>query len=598
MKRILCFILLLGIVSVFAANSQDIFYVDPMAENADDANLGTEQAPWFTFNSSKWTDGCTIILKSLYIVDGVTTVDKDNVTVKGLSKDDVYIIGYGDGEEEGACDRIFQIFDKNFTLKDVSLRNLMQPKPVSDTEKPKWEGMLFCNNGATLNLENVNIENVSLPGARGGAIFSEGTLNCKNVKFENCLAGLGAAIYVSGKGKVHCEECTFLNNSVADNFTLWKLGGAICSQTAEADINIDKCYFEGNNGDLSDPPTKGGAIYMFIYEGADSKLFISNSTFYKNVATLAGAIMIERQNDDGTGSIDFSSVNNTFIENRQLATNDMHGTAIKMPGYYAPGYGGTFKFINNTFFRNLPSDKAQASIAMNSWGQAELILLNNLVIDQGTDGEGKPVGWSWVFDELNGEYPFKSVTIKNNIFDDFGGGLGENSIRAALDNPDNNNTIFEETAQKATVKLAETLVFPKIGVPYLPIIDKESVAIDKGVDQHFIGSNNVIPANDIRGIAMVGSHKDLGAYEYNGEILGVEKAEIGTKGVDAYPNPFKDIIIFNKKISLVSIFDTTGACVLASEQVASVDVSALPSGFYIVRIVDNKGAVSVQKMQK
>ena len=68
--------------------------------------------------------------------------------------------------------------------------------------------------------------------------------------------------------------------------------------------------------------------------------------------------------------------------------------------------------------------------------------------------------------------------------------------------------------------------------------------------------------------------------------------------MDAYPNPFKDIIIFNKKISLVSIFDTTGACVLASEQVASVDVSALPSGFYIVRIVDNKGAVSVQKMQK
>ena len=85
----------------------------------------------------------------MYIVDGVTTVDKDNVTVKGLSKDDVYIIGYGDGEEEGACDRIFQVFDKNFTLKDVSLRNLMQPKPVSDTEKPKWEGMLFCNNGAT-----------------------------------------------------------------------------------------------------------------------------------------------------------------------------------------------------------------------------------------------------------------------------------------------------------------------------------------------------------------------------------------------------------------------------------------------------------------
>lgn len=43
-------------------------------------------------------------------------------------------------------------------------------------------GMLFCNNGATLNLENVNIENVSLPGARGGAIFSECTLNCKNGK--------------------------------------------------------------------------------------------------------------------------------------------------------------------------------------------------------------------------------------------------------------------------------------------------------------------------------------------------------------------------------------------------------------------------------
>lgn len=82
-------------------------------------------------------------------------------------------------EKSAVAPRFFPGFDMTFTLKNLTLKNMRQETPQGDEQSP-YEGMLFLNPDAVLNLENVNIENISLPKARGGAVFSEGTLNCRN----------------------------------------------------------------------------------------------------------------------------------------------------------------------------------------------------------------------------------------------------------------------------------------------------------------------------------------------------------------------------------------------------------------------------------
>lgn len=599
MKKIVYLIFLLLVIPVASMPAMDTFYVDPFNDAATDDGAGTEAEPWFSLNTGRWTEGCRVVLKSALYIDGTVTVPVNNVTLEGTSKDEIFIMGTEDdefAEESAVAPRFFQVFDMTFTLKNLTLKNMRQETPQGE-EQPAYEGMLFLNPGAVLNLENVNIEHVSLPKARGGAIFSEGTLNCTNVSFKNCLAAKGAGIYVSQAGRLNCSGCTFKDNSVIDGVSTWRLGAAICVETPDAEITIDKCYFEGNSGyDLQpDSPTKGGAIYMFVYDGRSLKVSVSNSTFYKNTASLGGGILIERQSD--SGHLELSLVNNTFMENSQVNPNDMHGTAIKIPGYYAPEFTGKITFINNTFYHNIPDDKDKASVAMNSLGGADLILLNNLVIDQGVDDQGNSRGWSWVFDELGGDFPFKSVTIKNNVMDDFGGGLGPNSIRAALDNPDNRNVIFTETAQKQTVKLAFELSIPTIGVPYLPITDVSSVAVDAGLDELFIGGANVIPATDMRGASVAGDHRDIGAYEFNGNLSVIEQNKAGYR-VKAYPNPFTDAIRFGSEVRVAEVFDMAGICRARISYATAINTEELAAGFYLVRMVDQEGVVQIQKMQK
>lgn len=81
---------------------------------------------------------------------------------------------------------------------------------------------------------------------------------------------------------------------------------------------------------------------MFVYDQENLKVAVSNSTFYKNTASLDGAILIERRSD--YGNLDLLLVNNTFMGNSQVHPTDIYGTAIKIPGYYAPGFTGILSF--------------------------------------------------------------------------------------------------------------------------------------------------------------------------------------------------------------------------------------------------------------
>lgn len=77
------------------------------------------------------------------------------------------------------------------------------------------------------------------------------------------------------------------------------------------------------------------------------------------------------------------------------------------------------------------------------------------------------------------------------------------------------------------------------------------------------------------------------------------KSAIAEKGIAIYPNPAASVITIKSSNAIkdVSLSDVTGREVLHSDK-GTIDVSALVSGIYFVRVVDVNGSVSVEKVVK
>ncbi|PZU83604.1 MAG: hypothetical protein DI529_12385 [Chryseobacterium sp.] len=75
--------------------------------------------------------------------------------------------------------------------------------------------------------------------------------------------------------------------------------------------------------------------------------------------------------------------------------------------------------------------------------------------------------------------------------------------------------------------------------------------------------------------------------------------EIGnTVKSSVYPNPASDYIYLQNEAKDISIFNTTGQMVAGYRNTRMVDISHLPVGNYIIKIIDSAGVVSSQKIIK
>ncbi|NLN32686.1 MAG: T9SS type A sorting domain-containing protein [Flavobacteriaceae bacterium] len=89
-------------------------------------------------------------------------------------------------------------------------------------------------------------------------------------------------------------------------------------------------------------------------------------------------------------------------------------------------------------------------------------------------------------------------------------------------------------------------------------------------------------------------------YDLIGDCSVMGISEIDSSSVAVYPNPVKDILNVSAKnadVKEVQIVNMNGQ-VVASSKAASVNVSTLPSGVYIVKVVDAKGNVTTSKIVK
>lgn len=85
------------------------------------------------------------------------------------------------------------------------------------------------------------------------------------------------------------------------------------------------------------------------------------------------------------------------------------------------------------------------------------------------------------------------------------------------------------------------------------------------------------------------------------DVLGVTEV-IGTSGISVYPNPATDVINIamksNTEVKTVEIYNLAGMSVYSGKAAASVNVSSLPAGVYVVKVIDNKGVTHTSKIVK
>lgn len=574
------FFLMLSVASAIAINAQSTFYVDQNNPSASDDNPGTADAPWISFNTAKWTDGCTVMLKGDYYVDATESY---NVAVNAtlIGTDNATIYGYETGEEEPTSyDIFFNCEENKFTVKDLSIANYY------NTTGDFWGGVFKCGTESELILENVNISNVFMgkAGRRGAAIYTKGKLTATNVNFENCTASRGAAVAISGNNPASFTSCSFIGNNNSIGEVCSPRGGAIdiTGNSDGSNVTIDKCYFENNVCDVKTDTRNyaaGGAISV---HGLSPKFHVSNSTFYNNAAGWGGGAIYYEKNAKETNVMDIRFTNNTFIDNTILMQATNHGTMIFVNGAAGEGLTGTFAMVNNTSFNNNTTNPN--SVVYMTATPLDLILVNNLAMDRAIiekDGTQSELGWGYTFQE-NAPYLFKSVDIRNNILE---AGVGGGHISFSTEDllADDLVNLFTTVANRPQIELASDLS-KENGLGYLAL-GENSIAIDGGTNSCMFAGANLVPTTDILGNPIVNGTRDIGAWEY-GNSAGIDNIAANTTTLTY--NSASETVTVSETARFINVYDITGTLVANAKNAASISLSNLANGmFIIVAVVEN-----------
>lgn len=94
--------------------------------------------------------------------------------------------------------------------------------------------------------------------------------------------------------------------------------------------------------------------------------------------------------------------------------------------------------------------------------------------------------------------------------------------------------------------------------------------------------------------------------QYDGQtwnrIIRLQGGSLGTEdfatGMHIYPNPVKDILYFDKKLNSITVTDTAGKVLFSQNNVSQTDVSALPTGLYLVVMEHEDSTTETRKIIK
>jgi len=193
-----------------------------------------------------------------------------------------------------------------------------------------------------------------------------------------------------------------------------------------------------------------------------------------------------------------------------------------------------------------------------------------------------------IIDKLNVNGGSVICQIYNSIFwnngDDFTGTFSdalESGTSGSVSNSISNNG-FTSNTNTSNVSSANPLFADSANGDYT--LQSSSPAIDSGDN---IRVSSSVTKDLLGNLRIFNTTVDMGPYEFGSSALSVNDFQSITSEITLYPNPAFNIINIRSEglnIKSIKIYDVLGKRVAISKQTASIDISQLKSGMYIVKI--------------
>ena len=424
--------------------------------------------------------------------------------------------------------------------------------------------LLRLGSGTNVELRNLTFKNGNHTSALGGGVYFGGdSLKISGCTFDNNLANYGGAFASRGK-YVKISNSYFINNKLS---AVGK-GGAmtVTGTTAGGTLIIENTTFNNNNNTGVTGTCLGTAICTandgYASAGTFSAylttILISNCTFYKNVASVntnnqCSAIYMDELSSGGTTNATF--VNNTFYGNSNT-------------GLYIVGAKQTVTLVNNVI-------AGDSYATVSGSGVQDFGILTSATI-----GGGRP-----------------AIIAKNNYIvtkSPINSSITESTLQPGNND---NNTLVTIASQNDIDVLGLSTALQTSGsvVPYLGTSAMSSPLVEAGISTY---SGITISTTDargvIRGIGSTGSKFDIGAYEFDHVVTGIQyiSEEFFTLNQTA-----GEISIDNQggNALLVNMYSTNGQNIYSANVNKSLTIrrNQLPKGVMILSV--NNGLKTVTK---
>jgi CSLREA domain-containing protein len=312
------------------------------ANGAGNGNCSLREAIQNANNDDQNREDCvqgagtdTINLGGLtYNLDTLTASGEDAAATGDLDiLDDVNIDGQGATIDGNATDRVFDIRPGGFTvqLSDMTIQNGLIAA----------DGGGIYNNGGTLTLDAVTLDNNQSTGNSGGGIYSDaGALTIQNgsVISNNSANSSGGGVVVLNNGNITIADSTISGNAA----TTGSGGGVLCN--ACNTVNISNSTFRGNVANAGN----GGGFWNISRTPANitTSLFTDNSSAFNGGAILhySGTLNITDTTFNASSGANRATIDGGCIWTRAL----LNLTRVTMTGCTAGDEGGGLYVNSNT----------------------------------------------------------------------------------------------------------------------------------------------------------------------------------------------------------------------------------------------------------
>ena len=363
------------------------------------------------------------------------------------------------------------------------------------------------------------------------------------------------------------------------------LGGAIVKSRNVEKLTVKNCIVKNNVS------TGAGAGIFAEFENTINfpnylgELIVENCRFSNNWAAFATSVYAVSRNNNqnvdisnclfdnnyagqgsGTGGLTSSAM---WLRNLDTNTQITAATTI------------IANVTNCTFAHNIDNgsgvtanNRSVVSISKRESANTARLNLRNSIFYSNSDGGAsmipritKPISSS-----TGGVVPSQDIDLDNNIAEQSWGILPSTSTNNIVGNP-----LFTDAPNGDFT------------------LQTGSPAIDTGDNTYVVGTTDLLTNQRIFNTTV-----DMGAYEFGSSpTLSTNDFNTNKLSFTIYPNPVQDnlYITVEGELTLVEVYSILGTKVLSSKQ-ATVNVSALTSGVYFLRVETQKGAIATKRFIK